>query len=69
MATRTLTLPSGSATRFPLEPFSQHCLLEGVDELGYLLAREPEIAAYEARRAGSVGGGDSGAGAGSGMSS
>ena len=34
---------------FPLEPFAQHCLLEGVDELGFLLACEPEIHTYEQR--------------------
>jgi 3-isopropylmalate/(R)-2-methylmalate dehydratase small subunit len=56
VATRTLTLPSGSAVSFPLEPFAQHCLLEGLDELGYLLAREPEIAAYEARHGADPGG-------------
>jgi 3-isopropylmalate/(R)-2-methylmalate dehydratase small subunit len=58
VATRTLTLPSGGSARFPLEPFAQHCLLQGVDELGYLLAREPEIAAYEVRHADGVGGAD-----------
>jgi 3-isopropylmalate/(R)-2-methylmalate dehydratase small subunit len=49
VASRTLTLPDGRAVQFPLEPFAQHCLLEGVDELGYLLAREREISAFEAR--------------------
>ena len=56
VATCTLTLPSGDTVRIPLEPFARHCLLKGVDELGYLLAREPEIAAYEARHAGGTGG-------------
>ncbi|MBS0376972.1 MAG: 3-isopropylmalate dehydratase small subunit [Proteobacteria bacterium] len=49
VATRTLTLPTGVAVEFPLEAFAQHCLLEGVDELGYLLARSADIAAYEAQ--------------------
>jgi 3-isopropylmalate/(R)-2-methylmalate dehydratase small subunit len=44
----TLTLPSGQAVRFPLEPFARYCLTNGVDELGFLLGREPEIRAYEA---------------------
>jgi 3-isopropylmalate/(R)-2-methylmalate dehydratase small subunit len=35
---------------FPLDPFSRHCLLQGVDELGFLLAAEPEIAVFEASR-------------------
>ena len=49
VASRILTLPDGTAVPFPLEPFAQACLLEGVDELGYLLACEPEIATYEQR--------------------
>ena len=50
LATRTLTLPGGVTARFPLEAFAQHCLLEGVDELGYLLARSAQIEAYEQHR-------------------
>ena len=46
----SLTLPNGTTVRFPLEPFARYCLLNGVDELGFLLGREAEIAAYEARR-------------------
>jgi 3-isopropylmalate/(R)-2-methylmalate dehydratase small subunit len=49
VAATTLTLPSGAAVRFPLERFAQHCLLEGLDELGFLLARRAEIEAYERR--------------------
>ncbi len=48
----TLTLPTGEAVRFPLEPFARYCLMNGVDELGFLLARAKEIGAYEQRRAG-----------------
>ena len=33
---------------FPLAPFARHCLLEGVDQLGYLLGASHDIAAYEA---------------------
>jgi len=50
LASTTLTLPTGQAVRFPLEPFARYCLLNGVDELGFLLGREQEIQAYEARR-------------------
>ena len=49
VAARTLTLPTGAAVGFPLEPFARHCLLEGVDELGFLLARDADIEAYERR--------------------
>jgi 3-isopropylmalate/(R)-2-methylmalate dehydratase small subunit len=45
----TLTLPTGQAVRFPLEPFARYCLTNGVDELGFLLGRDGEIQAYEAR--------------------
>jgi 3-isopropylmalate/(R)-2-methylmalate dehydratase small subunit len=45
----TLRLPDGVAIQFPIEAFARYCLLNGVDELGFLLAREREIAAYEQR--------------------
>jgi 3-isopropylmalate/(R)-2-methylmalate dehydratase small subunit len=46
---QTLTTPDGRAVEFPVDEFSKHCLVEGVDELGYILSQEPAIAAYEAR--------------------
>ncbi|HTS28982.1 MAG TPA: 3-isopropylmalate dehydratase small subunit [Bryobacteraceae bacterium] len=51
---QTLTTPSGRAVQFPVDSFSRHCLVEGVDELGYILQQEPAIAAYEAARVGSI---------------
>jgi 3-isopropylmalate/(R)-2-methylmalate dehydratase small subunit len=33
---------------FPVDDFAKHCLLEGIDELGYILKQEPSIAAFEA---------------------
>ena len=48
LATQTLRLPTGRAVEFPIDGFSKHCLLSGVDQLGYLLQKEPQIAAYEA---------------------
>ena len=47
VAARTLRTPSGEAFNFPLDDFARTCLLEGVDELGYLLARRDEIQRYE----------------------
>ena len=44
----TLSLPDGTSVSFPLEPFARYCLLNGVDELGFLLARSPQIEAFEA---------------------
>jgi len=49
LAAATLRLPGGVALSFPIEAFAQHCLLNGVDELGYLLSRAGEIEAYERR--------------------
>jgi 3-isopropylmalate/(R)-2-methylmalate dehydratase small subunit len=54
LAARTLTVPGCVTVSFPIDEFSRHCLLEGVDELGYILQHEAGIAAYEARRPGSV---------------
>jgi 3-isopropylmalate/(R)-2-methylmalate dehydratase small subunit len=51
VASATLTLPGARRVAFPLEPFAKECLMSGVDELGYLLKREPEISAFERRRA------------------
>ena len=47
VAAQTLTLPDGSAVSFALDAFSKTCLLEGVDELGYLLARQEAISEFE----------------------
>ena len=54
LANQTLTTPSGRRVEFPIDGFSRHCLLEGVDELGYIMQHEAEIAAYEARRTASI---------------
>jgi 3-isopropylmalate/(R)-2-methylmalate dehydratase small subunit len=43
----TVSLPDGSQARFEIEGFARHCLLEGIDPLGYLLGRQAEIRAYE----------------------
>lgn len=51
VAARELRTSFGKAYAFPLDGFSQTCLLEGVDQLGWLLGRAEEIAAYEASRA------------------
>ncbi len=46
----TLTLPTGIAVKFPIDAFARYCLLNGVDELGYLLSKDDAIGAYEQRR-------------------
>lgn len=47
LPSQTLTLPDGETVTFPIDTFSKKCLLEGVDQLGYLLKRETLIEAYE----------------------
>jgi len=46
-----LRLPDGRAVTFPIEAFARYCLINGVDELGYLLQQADAIAAYEGRAA------------------
>jgi 3-isopropylmalate/(R)-2-methylmalate dehydratase small subunit len=46
----TLVLPDGTRVKFPLEAFSRYCLLNGVDELGFILDRQSQIEAYERQR-------------------
>ena len=50
LATATLRRPGADPVPFPIDPFARHCLMHGVDELGFLLAQDPAIKAYEARR-------------------
>lgn len=45
---QTLTLPDGRSVTFPIDNFSKTCMLEGVDQLGYLLKQAESVAAYEA---------------------
>jgi 3-isopropylmalate/(R)-2-methylmalate dehydratase small subunit len=42
--------PGEPPAAFAIEPFARRCLLEGIDEVDYLLSLEPEIAAHEARQ-------------------
>ena len=48
LATQTVSFPGGSFT-FPIDAFNKTCLLNGVDELGYIMGFDKEIAAYEAQ--------------------
>ncbi|WP_146908040.1 3-isopropylmalate dehydratase small subunit [Arenimonas daejeonensis] len=50
IAAGELRTPSGAVHVFPLDAFARTCLLEGVDELGYLLARDADITRYESSR-------------------
>jgi 3-isopropylmalate/(R)-2-methylmalate dehydratase small subunit len=46
LESQTLSFPNGSV-RFPIDGFSKACLLNGTDELGYIMSFEREIAAFE----------------------
>jgi len=46
-----IELPDGGRFTFELEAFARHCLLSGVDQLGFLLQHENDIAAFEQRKA------------------
>ncbi len=48
LAAQTIVLPDGQSIPFPIDAFSKHCLLHGVDQLGFLQSQEAAIAAYEA---------------------
>jgi 3-isopropylmalate/(R)-2-methylmalate dehydratase small subunit len=43
-----LTLPTGASVVFPIDAFARHCLLNGVDEFGYLRSKLPLIEEFEA---------------------
>jgi 3-isopropylmalate/(R)-2-methylmalate dehydratase small subunit len=48
LQTTRLELPTGASIEFPIEAFARHCLLHGIDELGYLRGKTPEIERFEA---------------------
>jgi len=47
LETETLEVPGGYQVAFSIDPFARRCLLQGVDQLGYLLSFDERIAAYE----------------------
>ncbi len=47
VAASSVTLPDGRSFTFPIDGFARTCLLEGVDQLGYLLKQQSSIHAYE----------------------
>jgi len=52
LESQTVRLPDGVTVRFPIDAFSKSCLLNGTDELGYLLRFEKQIEEYEQTRFG-----------------
>lgn len=50
LPTQSVTGLGGLETTFPIDAFSKHCLLEGIDQLGYLLSFDEQISDYEQQR-------------------
>lgn len=46
----TLTLPSGEAVSYPIDDFARYCLLEGIDQLGFLQKHDTDIRKFEENR-------------------
>jgi len=49
LESQRVSFGSGRTAQFSLDPFARHCLMEGVDQLGYLLSKQDAIRAYEAK--------------------
>lgn len=47
---RTITLPGGGTASFAIDAFARYCLMNGVDELGFLLSQDAAISAFEEAR-------------------
>ncbi len=50
LETRTISLPGGGTASFPIDGFARYCLMNGVDELGFLLSQGEAIGTFEASR-------------------
>src|SRR5712691_1436600 len=49
LASQTLSIENGPTVTFPIDSFSKTCILESIDEIGYILKHEAAIAAFETR--------------------
>jgi len=50
VANSTLTLPGGTVVEFPIDGFARYCLVEGIDQLGYLQQQLDDIQTFEEQR-------------------
>jgi 3-isopropylmalate/(R)-2-methylmalate dehydratase small subunit len=50
LAEQRISLPDGTSSTFPVDGFSRTCLLNDLDELGYLLRFQPQVEEYERQR-------------------
>ena len=53
---QTLSLADGTEAAFVIDPFARYCLLNGIDELQFLLGQKEAIAAHERRPGSPIGG-------------
>lgn len=51
LSSQKLQLPDGETVSFPIDAFAKHCLVQGIDQLDYLLGFTDEIAVYETSQA------------------
>jgi 3-isopropylmalate/(R)-2-methylmalate dehydratase small subunit len=49
LETSTLTLPDGQSIGFPIDSFARYCLLNGIDQLGFLMQHSQTILDFEQR--------------------
>jgi 3-isopropylmalate/(R)-2-methylmalate dehydratase small subunit len=54
LAAQSVTLPDGRSVTFPIDGFAKYCLLNGVDQLGFLISLDDKTAAYESAMPGRV---------------
>jgi 3-isopropylmalate/(R)-2-methylmalate dehydratase small subunit len=47
LAAQRVILPDGRQASFPIDPFTKHCLLQGVDQMGFLIGEDESISAFE----------------------
>ncbi len=52
---QTLAIENGPTVTFPIDSFAKMCLLEGIDEIGYVLKHDADVTSYEARSADTTG--------------
>lgn len=50
LESQSITLADGTSAEFAIDSFAKHCLLNGVDQLGYLLNQNPVIVSFEENR-------------------
>src|SRR5262245_27496734 len=50
LPSQTLSIGAGPTVTFPIDSFSKTCIMEGLDEIGYILKHEAVISAYEQRK-------------------